>query len=169
MGQPYLRPSTPQRILAVDPSLRSPGFAVIESHGQKVRALDYSVVMSPQTYSQAECFSRIWDKLEELHQTFQPEILAMESIIYVQSIKTAITMGGARGVVLLFAAQHHMQMTEVEPRLVKQSVVGRGGAGKEQVAFMVRALLGLSETPASDAADALAVGLTVATRLREPA
>jgi crossover junction endodeoxyribonuclease RuvC len=49
---------------------------------------------------------------------------------------------------------------EYAPRRIKQATVGRGGAGKNQVAFMVRALLGLTETPAADAADALAIGLT---------
>jgi crossover junction endodeoxyribonuclease RuvC len=49
---------------------------------------------------------------------------------------------------------------EYSPRRIKQSTVGRGAAGKDQVAFMVRALLGLTETPDADAADALAIGLT---------
>ena len=69
-------------------------------------------------------------------------------------------LGCARGAALLAAASRGLPVFEYAPRRVKQAVVGRGGAEKAQVAFMVRALLGLSETPPADAADALAVGLT---------
>ena len=81
-------------------------------------------------------------------------------MIFVQSHRTAITLGAARGAALVAAAERGLPIYEYAPRRVKQSVVGRGGAQKEQVAFMVRALLGLTETPAADAADALAIGLT---------
>ncbi len=60
----------------------------------------------------------------------------------------------------LAAAENGLPIFEYPPRRIKQSTVGRGAAGKDQVAFMVRALLGLTETPAADAADALAIGLT---------
>jgi crossover junction endodeoxyribonuclease RuvC len=72
----------------------------------------------------------------------------------------AITLGAARGAALLAAASQGLPIYEYAPRRVKQSVVGRGGADKGQVGFMVRALLGLTETPSPDAADALAIGLT---------
>ena len=61
---------------------------------------------------------------------------------------------------MVAAAERGLPIYEYAPRRVKQSVVGKGGAQKEQVAFMVRALLGLTETPQADAADALAIGLT---------
>jgi crossover junction endodeoxyribonuclease RuvC len=91
---------------------------------------------------------------------FQPTVAAFESVIFVQSYKTAIILGCARGAALLAAASAGLPVFEYAPKRVKQAVVGRGAADKSQVAFMVRALLGLSETPSADAADALAVGLT---------
>ena len=69
-------------------------------------------------------------------------------------------MGAARGSAILALAQRGLPVFEYAPTDVKQAVVGRGGAAKDQVAFMVRALLGLTETPQADAADALAIGLT---------
>ena len=84
----------------------------------------------------------------------------MESVIYVQSYKTAIILGAARGAAILAAAEHGLPVFEYPPKRIKQSTVGQGAAGKNQVAFMVRALLGLTETPDADAADALAIGLT---------
>ena len=84
----------------------------------------------------------------------------MESVIYVQSFKTAITLGAARGAAMIAAAERELSIHEYPPTRVKQAVVGKGAATKDQVAFMMRALLGLTETPPSDAADALAIGLT---------
>jgi crossover junction endodeoxyribonuclease RuvC len=86
--------------------------------------------------------------------------MAIESVIYVQSFPTAITLGSARGAALLAAAQRGLAIYEYAPRRVKQAVVGRGGAQKNQVGFMIRALLGLTVTPPPDAADAMAIGLT---------
>jgi crossover junction endodeoxyribonuclease RuvC len=78
----------------------------------------------------------------------------------VQSYKTAIILGAARGAAILAAAENGLPVFEYSPKRIKQSTVGRGGAGKNQVAFMVRVLLGLTETPDADAADALAIALT---------
>ena len=77
-----------------------------------------------------------------------------------QSHKTAILLGAARGAAIIAAAENGLPIFEYSPRRIKQATVGRGAAGKNQVAFMVRALLGLTETPEVDAADALAIGLT---------
>jgi len=81
-------------------------------------------------------------------------------VIYVQSFPTAIILGAARGVAVLASAQKGLSIHEYPPKRVKQAVVGRGAATKDQVAFMIRALLGLTETPSNDAADAMAIGLT---------
>ena len=77
-----------------------------------------------------------------------------------QSYKTAIILGAARGAAILAAAEKGLPVFEYPPKRIKQSTVGRGAAGKDQVAFMVRALLGLTETPDADSADALAIALT---------
>jgi crossover junction endodeoxyribonuclease RuvC len=89
----------------------------------------------------------------------QPDEVAVEGIIFVQSHRTAITMGAARAAALITAADHGLPVYEYAPRKIKMAVVGKGTADKAQVAFMVRALLGLAETPPADAADALAIGL----------
>jgi len=90
----------------------------------------------------------------------EPDCCELESVIYVQSHKTAILLGAARGAAILAAAENGLPVFEYPPTRIKQATVGRGGAGKNQVAFMVRALLGLTVTPEADAADALAIGLT---------
>jgi crossover junction endodeoxyribonuclease RuvC len=148
------------RILAVDPSLRGTGFAVLESHGSSVRCLEYSVVKNPASMTQEACLVAIHEAISSAIERHGPSALAIEKVIYVQSYPTAIILGAARGASVLAAAQRGLTVHEYPPKRVKQAVVGKGAAAKEQVAFMIRALLGLTETPPSDAADAIAIGLT---------
>ncbi len=150
------------RLLAVDPSLRSSGFAVLErtAPSAKPRTLEYGHIRNPDKVRPSSCLVAIHDRLCELIHKYEPECAVVESVIYVQSHRTAITLGAARGAALLAMAARGLPIYEYPPSRVKQAVVGRGAAAKEQVAFMVRALLGLTETPQADAADALAIGLT---------
>lgn len=152
--------TNPSRVLAIDPSLRSTGYAVIEKVGAKMTALEYGTIKNATNLLQTGCLVAIHERVRELIEKHRPDCAAFESVIFVQSMKTAIVLGTARGAALLAAAQRGLAIHEYAPRRVKQGVVGHGGAQKGQVAFMVRALLGLTETPAADAADALAIGIT---------
>ena len=148
------------RILAVDPSLRGTGFAILEQHSGKIRCLEYSVIKNQVSLSQEKCLIAIHTEIASAIQRHGPTELAIEKVIFVQSYATAILLGAARGASVLAAAQQGLTVHEYPPKRVKQAIVGRGAAGKDQVAFMVRALLGLTETPPSDAADAITIGLT---------
>jgi crossover junction endodeoxyribonuclease RuvC len=150
------------RVLAIDPSLRATGYAVLErgARADAVRALAYGVITNKRTLLPSGCLVAIRQGIVELMAQHSPDCCAVEGVIFVQSYKTAITMGAARGAALAAAAEHGLPIYEYAPKSVKMAVVGRGGAQKEQVAFMVRALLGLQVTPKGDEADALAIGLT---------
>lgn len=148
------------RVVAIDPAIRNTGYAVLEGDYRAARALDYGTLHLPQGRSQSACLLAIHEHVNALIERWQPDSLAIEAIIYVQSHKTAITMGSARAATVLAAAEHGLPITEYPPSCVKLATVGRGGALKQQVAFMMRALLHLEETPAPDAADALAIGFT---------
>ncbi len=149
------------RVLAVDPALRSTGFAVVEGDpAGSCRAVTFGVVHNPASREQSRCLAQIRTALAALIQEFQPDCAAVEGVIYVQSFRTAITLGAARGAALVAMAEAGLEVFEYAPRRVKQAVVGRGGAAKEQVAFMMRALLRLEAAPDPDAADALAIGMT---------
>ncbi len=147
------------RVLAIDPSLRSTGYAILERAGRQVAALDWGTIKPGAKVRQHECLVAIHTRVAELIGLYRPHCCAVEGIIFVQNHKTAIALGAARGVAVLAAAQAGLSIHEYAPRRIKQAVVGRGGARKEQVGFMVRALLGLKVTPEGDAADALAIGL----------
>ena len=148
------------RVLAVDASLRNTGVAIVDANNGKPRSIYFGTIHNASSMRSSACLVAIRDRLVELIREHEPDCCALELVIYVQSHKTAILLGAARGAAILAAAENGLPVFEYSPRRIKQSAVGRGAAGKDQVAFMVRALLGLTETPGADAADALAIGLT---------
>ena len=148
------------RVLAIDASLRNTGVAIVDANNGKPRSVYFGTIHNASSMRSSSCLVAIRDRLVELIREHEPDCCALESVIYVQSHKTAILLGAARGAAILAAAENGLPVFEYSPRRIKQSAVGRGAAGKDQVAFMVRALLGLTETPGADAADALAIGLT---------
>ena len=148
------------RVLSIDASLRHTGVAVIDANGGKPRALYFGVIHNATALRSSSCLVVIRDRLAELIQSHEPDCCALESVIYVQSYKTAILLGAARGAAILAAAENGLPVFEYPPTRIKQATVGQGSAGKDQVAFMIRVLLELTETPSADAADALAIGLT---------
>src|SRR5436309_15791571 len=148
------------RVLAIDASLRKCGVAVVDGENGKSRALFFGTIHNASALKSSSCLVAIRERLAELIREHEPDCCALEAVIYVQSYKTAILLGAARGAAILAAAESGLPVFEYAPTRIKQSTVGKGAAGKNQVAFMVRALLGLTETPDADAADALAIGLT---------
>lgn len=147
------------RVIAIDPSLRCTGYAILDKAGAKIRAVEYGVIKNAGKLLPSSCLVAIHDRLGELIRKHEPHCAAVEGIIFVQSHRIAITLGAARGAAILAMAGRGLPVYEYAPRRVKQAVVGSGAAAKTQVAFMVRARLGLIETPSPDAADALAIGL----------
>ena len=147
------------RVLSIDPAVRNTGYALLEGSFQKPTVLAYDVIRIPAKLTQSAALAAVRTHLAGVIKTHEPDEVAVEGIIYVQSHKTAISMGAARAAALIAAADSALPVYEYSPTKVKQAVVGNGRADKSQVAFMIRALLGLSETPPHDAADALAIAL----------
>ncbi len=148
------------RILSIDPAIRHTGYAVTEGDYRRPSALIYGTLTVPNRVPQSESLLLIHEHLCALIEEWHPDELAIEGIIYVQSHRTAIAMGSARAAAVLAATRNQLRIMEYPPNCVKLATVGRGHADKAQVAFMMRALFHLSETPAPDAADALAIGYT---------
>lgn len=155
-------PASPavERVLAIDPALRKTGFAIVESNGRDLKAITWGVIHNKPALLPSGCLVAIREQLSDVIRQHAPTVCAIESTIFVQSFKTAIVLGSARGAALIAAAEHGLPIFEYAPREIKQAAVGRGAAQKDQVAFMMRALLHLRETPPPDAADALAVAVT---------
>lgn len=153
------------RVLGVDPAAAgATGYGVVESDGRCCRMLRFGALPAVRGRKGPEYFpERLRDihaLLGELIDEFQPHGVAVESVFTAVNMKTALRLAEVRGVVLLAAAQRAIPVCSYSPREVKASVAGYGNAAKEQMQLMVRALLGMSETPEpADAADALAVAL----------
>ncbi len=148
-----------ERVLAIDSALRHTGWAVLERNGREIKALVYGVIANPPKLLPSGCLVAIREQLADVIKQHNPTVCAIESTIFVQSYKTAIILGTARGAAMIAAAEFGLPIYEYSPKEVKQAAVGRGAAQKDQVAFMIRSLLRLKETPPPDAADALAVGI----------
>jgi len=158
-GTPSLR-----RILGVDPATSGPtGYGIIETDGRKFRVLHYGALRIPskrQKSSAGACLHDVHALLCQLIEEFHPNALAVESVFTALNMRTALRLAEVRGVVLLAAEQHGVEVRSYSPREVKACVAGYGHADKKQMQLMVRALLKMEETPEpSDAADALAVAL----------
>src|SRR5438132_5199622 len=93
------------RVLAIDPSLRSTGFAVLENGEKKIRTLGFGIIKNPDALLPSSCLVAIRERLAEIIGQFAPDCCALEAVIYVQSFRTAITLGSARGSAILAAAE----------------------------------------------------------------
>jgi crossover junction endodeoxyribonuclease RuvC len=89
----------------------------------------------------------------------QPEVLAIEEVFLAKNPNSALKLGQARGVALAAGVAHGLPIHEYAARQIKQGLTGTGRASKEQVAHMVRMVLGLPGEPQADAADALAIAI----------
>jgi crossover junction endodeoxyribonuclease RuvC len=147
-------------IFGLDPSLRCTGYGIVRAEGRQPIALAYGVIRNAAKVEPSRCLVAIHQQVTDLIQAHQPDAAAVEGIIYLQNYQTAITLGSARGAALLAFAEAGLPIFEYAPKRVKAAATGRGGAQKGQVSFMMRALLGLTENPEPDAADALAIALT---------
>src|SRR5215203_354927 len=147
------------RVRGVDPGLGRCGGAVLERRGGRVGAVAYGTVHTDGEQV-APRLAELAAKLRQVLAAHRPQALAIERLFFNANVRTAMTVGQASGVVLLLAAEHGLAVTAYTPPQVKQAVTGSGSAPKEQVGYMVKALLGLASAPApADTADALAVAL----------
>ncbi len=153
-------PAPAVRILGFDLSLRATGYGRLSVAGSRVAGEGWGVVRAPAAWPHTRCLGRLRGEFAALlREGDPPAAVAIEGIFHCRNVRTALTLGEVRGVLLAACAEAGVPVFEYAPGEVKRSVTGRGGASKEQVARMVVSLLGLSETPPEDAADALAVAL----------
>jgi crossover junction endodeoxyribonuclease RuvC len=152
-------------VLGIDPGLASTGYGVVatgEPAGGtgRIVALDGGVIRTPASRAHEQRLAEIHGSVAALLDKHGPGAVALEELYFGQNARTAFAVGQARGVVMLAAGQRGIGCTSYTPQQVKGAVCGSGRAGKEQVARMVKALLGLATEPRSDhIADALAVAI----------
>lgn len=147
-------------ILGIDPGIADTGWGVIKTEGNKLACLDYGSVKTSSKLPLADRLEILNLELDKIIKKFKPELIAVEQLFFCKNVKTALTVGHARGVILLTAKQNNIKLCEFTPLQVKQAVSTYGKAEKIQVQKMVKMLLNLKEIPTpDDAADALAVAI----------
>ncbi len=147
-------------VLGIDPGTAITGYGLVWGESGDLRLVDYGVITTPSDKSQPQRLQEIYRQLTALIQERQPAEAAVEKLFFSRNVRTALSVGQARGVVLLAIANAGIAVHEYTPLEVKQAVVGYGRATKEQVQEMVKVLLGLDTVPQpDDAADAIAVAI----------
>lgn len=155
-----MKPVKCLRILGIDPGIARLGWGVVEETRGRAVAVGYGCFETPTTMIHSERLSAVHKELTRLIKKYKPDRVAVEKLFFSKNVKTALSVGEARGVVLMTCATLHTPIVEISPKEVKQALTGYGGADKQQMQKMVQLMLGLKELPKpDDAADALAIAI----------
>jgi crossover junction endodeoxyribonuclease RuvC len=148
------------RVLGIDPGTAITGYGVVEEKAGELKAVAFGVIRTPAKQPLPTRLQAIYRGVRNLVKEWKPSSAAVEELFFSSNVRTAMSVGQARGVTLLALTDAGLSIAEYTPLTVKQAVTGYGNADKAQIQEMVRLLLGLAEVPTpDDAADALAVAI----------
>ena len=148
------------RIFGIDPGSARTGYGCVESDGSRHRLIACGAITNPASRSLPQKLLAIHIGLAKLIEKYEPDCVVIENLFHATNVRSALTLGHARGVAMLAAVEAGLPVAEYTPAEVKQAVVGYGRADKRQVQSMIKLLLRLDAVPSPhDAADALAVAL----------
>jgi len=148
------------RVLGIDPGTATTGYGVVEEVRGELSSVTFGVIKTPAGQPLPTRLQEIYRAVRELALEWKPDASAVEELFFSRNVRTAMSVGHARGVTLLALVDAGITVAEYTPLVIKQAVTGYGSADKAQVQEMVRLLLGLTKTPRpDDAADALAVAI----------
>lgn len=148
-----------QRILGIDPGSLHMGFGVIETSPNNPLLISQGVLEPDQKADLQFRLHQLFGMLQEGCQEWQPSVIAVEEPFVGVNVKSALAVARAETLVLLVAASRGIPVVRYAPSQVKQAVTGYGMAAKEQVRYMISAILGVPEAISLDAADALGVAV----------
>lgn len=156
------------RILGIDPGTATTGFGVIEKNGPTLKFVDAGVITTLPEISMPNRLVTIYEEITQVIKETKPDQAAVELLYFAANVTTGITVGQARGVLLLACAEAGLPIAEYTPLQVKQAVTGYGKADKKQIQEMVKMMLKLEVIPKpDDAADGLAIAITHAHQVVE--
>jgi crossover junction endodeoxyribonuclease RuvC len=148
------------RILGIDPGSLRLGYGVLDRVGKaQLVYVECGVISAPARLPRAERLLTIGRGLRELVDELQPQQVAMEQAFYGKNVQSTLALGEARGVATYILSDCGLPIAGYAPALVKRTIVGHGAATKQQVGYLVRALLALRRVPEPDASDALAIAI----------
>jgi crossover junction endodeoxyribonuclease RuvC len=147
-------------ILGIDPGIADTGYGIIKAKGSCLTCLVYGSIKTAAKLDLITRLEMLYKELGKIIKKYQPDYAAVEQLFFNKNVRTALTVGEARGVVLLTLKQHDLAVFEYTPAQVKSAVTAYGQASKLQVQKMVKLILNLSALPQpDDAADALAIAI----------
>ncbi len=156
MGRSFLI----MRIIGIDPGTAIVGYGVLDYIGNKFSVVAYGAITTAATSPMSDRLKTIYRELNSVIKQYAPAHIAVEELFYNTNAKTVISVGQARGIILLAGAEAELEVAEYTPLQVKQAVVGYGRAEKKQVQEMIKILLKLEKVPKpDDVADALAIAI----------
>lgn len=149
------------RVLGIDPGTAIVGFSVLDFERNKVKVIDYGCIFTDKDMQMEDRLCKIYTELTEIIKKYEPTDMAVEELFYFKNNKTVISVGQARGVIVLCGRINNLNVHNYTPLQVKIGITGYGRAEKKQIQLMVTRILNLEEIPKpDDAADALAVAIT---------
>ena len=154
-------------ILGVDPGSRLLGYGLVEKNGNQIKVVDHGTIeLYHKEYKNIPVDETTPSRLKEIHlrlseviQQYRPQVVAVEKVFFAKNAISALKLGQARGVVLLTAAIHDLEIYEYSVTEVKSMITGHGRSDKEQVAKMLNLMLGARDFATADASDALALAV----------
>ena len=149
------------RVIGIDPGSVICGYGVVDMVGNSFTLVEYGVIKAK---IQSDDFNGrlkiLNESVDRIIKRTSPTISAFETIFFAKNVQSLVKLSHARAVTILSASQNNIPVFEYSPNEIKKSVTGKGKASKEQVQFMVKKLLNITETPEYlDSTDALAIAI----------
>jgi len=147
-------------VLGIDPGSKATGYAFLSVQNKRAQLLNYGVIKNNPRESLSKRIAKLHKELSKLIEEHKPTLASIENIFYAKNVRSLVSMGEVRGVLLLALEQAAIPIYEYSAREVKKAVVGNGNASKQQVQFMVKNILKIKETELQfDITDAIAIAL----------
>ncbi len=156
------------RIIGIDPGLLHTGYGIIDAHGNTLKYVADGVINAPPKDEMPARLFFIFEKLQEIIETFSPECAAIEQTFVNDNAQTSLKLGQARGAAITALASCSLSVAEYSANLIKKSTTGVGHSDKNQISAMMKILLGGVTPKCADSADALAVAITHAHHYKTP-
>lgn len=148
-------------ILGIDPGVARIGWGVLHKKGTTLAVIAYGLISTDKETQKELRLKNLYDGMLLIIKKYKPDIMSVEDLFFATNAKTAISVGEARGVILLSAALSHVPVVSYAPLAVKRTITGDGHADKKQMEKMIVQMLHLKEIPKiDDTTDALAIAAT---------
>lgn len=149
-----------RKILGIDPGTATTGYAIIKTDKKNVKIEEYGIIKTSAKKKMPDRLVEISQNLDKIIKKHKPKEAAVEQLFFAKNVKTGITVGQARGAILLTLAKNSVKIAEYTPLQVKQAITGYGNASKHQVKQMVKIISGIKKINSTDdATDAIAIAI----------